>query len=391
MTNLQKGILAIIKSALTGTACPLPEGFSIAEAFPIIKQHQIVTLAYEGASLCGISKTEPEMQRLFKGYCQCLLQSERQMRAAENICTSFVANDIDFLPLKGYNMKKLYPKPELRLMGDADILIRKEQYPAIKSIVEKLGFTEKTESDHEFIWTSPSLFLELHKRLIPSYNRDYYRYFGDGWKLAKKTKTSQFAMTPEDEFIFIFCHFAKHYRAGGIGLRHVTDLQVYLQANPAMDKKYLHAELHKLQLLEFFQNVQKLLSVWFDDAEGDEKTAFMTDFLFASGVWGKQETHSVSDAVKSAHSAGSVKKGKLRQTLQFLFPNKTSLQLRYPVLRKCPILLPFLWPVRWVTGFLFRRDNYRKHRKSLQTATTEKIESYQAALHYVGLDFNFKE
>ena len=32
--------------------------------------------------------------------------------------------------------KKLYPKPELRVMGDADILIREEQYDKIKPVMD---------------------------------------------------------------------------------------------------------------------------------------------------------------------------------------------------------------------------------------------------------------
>lgn len=391
MTDLQKGILTLIRSAITQEASSQPAGFIMTDAYPVIMKHQIITLAYEGAVLCGVSKAAPEMQKLFGHYCRCLLQSERQLRAIENICTAFQANEIDHMPLKGCNMKHLYPKPELRLMGDADILVRTSQYDKIRPIVAKMGFSEQTESDHEYIWQSPALFLELHKRLIPSYNKDYFRYFGDGWKLAKKQEKTRYAMSPEDEFIFNFCHFAKHYRDGGIGLRHAADLWVFLRANPNLNENYLHTELHKLQLLDFYRNIRTLLGVWFEGSATNKKTDFMTDFLFACGVWGQKDSHEISKAAKSAHVAGSVKKGKLWQLLQFIFPGKIAMQHRYPILRKCPILLPILWPVRWVTAVLFRRKNIRTQQNKLKIATTENIESYQAALNYVGLDFHFKE
>ena len=70
--------------------------------------------------------------------------------------------------LKGCNLKRLYPQPELRLMADADILIRMEQYDQIKSVMQSLGFACERESDHEFIWRTKGLYLELHKRLLPS-------------------------------------------------------------------------------------------------------------------------------------------------------------------------------------------------------------------------------
>jgi len=49
-----------------------------------------------------------------------------------------------------------------------------------------LGYEELYESDHELVWNHDLMRIELHKRLIPSYNKDYYQYYGDGWQLAKK-------------------------------------------------------------------------------------------------------------------------------------------------------------------------------------------------------------
>lgn len=391
MTDLQKGVLTLIRSAITGQSLPLPESFRMADACPIIHRHQIMTLAYEGAILCGVPKTEPEMQRLFQSYCQCLLQSERQLRMVKQIFTAFEAAKIDFLPLKGCNMKTLYPKPELRLMGDADILIRTEQYDAICPILEALGFTFQVESDHEYIWKSNSLFLELHKRLIPSYNKDYFRYFGDGWKLARPVEKSRYTMSRENEFIYIFCHFAKHYRDGGIGCRHVADLWVYLRNYKDLESGYLAAELKKLQLFEFYQNMRHLISVWFEDGEASEKTDFLTDTIFRSGVWGQKDDHNMAAAVKNASAAGSIQKGKQRQAFRLLFPSYSIMRQKYHILNKCPILLPILWPWRWISGLLLRPENAKTQWQQLQNTTPETVGSYQAALHYVGLDFHFKE
>ena len=70
--------------------------------------------------------------------------------------------------------------------------------------MESLGFAEKLESDHELIWQKPSAYIELHKRLIPSYNQDYYAYYGEGWNLAKKCDGTRYSMTDEDQMIYLF-------------------------------------------------------------------------------------------------------------------------------------------------------------------------------------------
>lgn len=391
MDVLQQGVVTLIRSSLTGERLSLPEGFDLETAYPQILRHGILTMAYDGALRCGVDKKLPVMQKMFQGYLKCLLQSEGQISAVERICAAFETAGVDYMPLKGYNLKKLYPKPELRQMGDADILIRTEQYEKIRPIMRELGFVERDESDHELIWTSNELLLELHKRLIPSYNKDYYRCFGDGWQRAKARNGSRYRMNPEDEYIYLFTHFAKHYRDGGIGFRHVADLWVWRRAYPQMDETYVADQLEKLHLLEFEQNVRRVLAVWFGEVELDDKTEFITDVIFESGAWGNAAAHVASAGVKNTMEAGSVRSGKVLHIRRLVFPTAEIMQKRYPVLKSYPKLAPLFWPIRLATAVLFRRDNVRKQRDNLVLTTADQIDTYHQALNYVGLDFHFKE
>lgn len=390
MDTVQQGIITLIRSGLTAQALPLPEGFDLDAAYPQILRHGIPALAYDGAVRCGIDKASPVMKKLFQGYVKTLMQSERQLEMLEQICAAFDKAGIDYMLLKGANLKTIYPKSEYRLMGDADVLIRAEQYETIRPLMLELGMAEGVESDHEFIWSCPELHLELHKRLIPSYNKDYYRYFGDGWQLAKIRNVSRYSMTHEDEYIYLFTHFAKHYRDGGIGCRHLVDLWVYRQTHK-LDESYIAAELEKLQLFEFEENIREVLAVWFENAEETEKAVFITDFILRSGAWGSREAHAASLGTKNAAISGSIQRGRMLRAAQVVFPNAAVLHKRYPILEKHPALLPLLWPVRWVTVLLFRREKLLKEYQGLQMMNTDAVQTYQQALHYVGLDFHFKE
>ena len=64
---------------------------------------------------------------------------------------------------------------------------------------------------------------------------------------------------------------------------------------------------------------------------------------------------------------------------------------RFPILIKLPIFLPIMWCIRWIDALLFRRKTIAKKATMLKHVTADKIDSYQAALDFVGLDFNFKE
>lgn len=383
------GILTLLKSAIIQQKIALPEGFQLQDADDHINRHHIGSLIYEGALLCNIPQNDIRLLQLFQKYCKALQVSERQLRELERIYNAFEENGIDYMPLKGCKMKALYPKPELRNMGDADILIRTEQYDKIRSVMQSLQFTEGEETVHELVWKSDALYLELHKHLIPSYNRDFYGYFGEGWARAKLLRGTQYTMTPEDEFIFLFTHFAKHYRDGGIGCRHVVDLWVFLRSHPELDLDYIQTELKKLQLLDFYRNIRRLISTWFEDQESDSRTDFLTEFIFASGSFGQIENRVLSRAVRDANHSVLGFSGKLLYLWQTAFPGIKILREKYTILKKHPYMLPLVWLIRPFYKVLFEWRSLRQQQRNLAAFDEDGMENHQKMLHYVGLDYNF--
>ena len=386
MDTMQTGIITLLKSAVTGVALPLPEGFDIEAAYPQIKRHHMATMVYDGAVRCGISRQLPAMQQLLQSSCKALLASEGQMRELSRVFAAFDENGIDDLPLKGCNMKALYPSPELRMMGDADVLIRMEQYGKIEPILELLGFRAKQNTDHELVWQSDGLYLELHKYLIPSYYQDLHAYFGDGWKVAKRKDGTRYAMTPEDELVYLFAHFTKHFRAGGIGCRHIVDLWVYLRANPGMDGQLIESAMTELHLERFYENIKRLLGVWFEGEKADPVTELITDYVFGSGSWGTMESRLYSTEVLKARSDGQISNSKLKSLGETLFPPLETLRMHYNILYKHPWLLPFCWVARWVEVLVLRRRNIGRKLGIIRQMSDEKVTAYRQVLNDMGLD-----
>ena len=393
MNDLQKNIIKIIKSALIGEKYLLDADLDIGAVTKIAKKHQIQAIVYYGALNCGISNDLPEMQELFMKTCALVSISAQQMHELDELFKYFDASKIEYMPLKGTVLKTLYPKSEMRTMSDADILIKTEQYDVIKPIMTELGYTETIESDHELIWYKGKVTIELHKRLIPSYNKDYYAYFGDGWRLAKPISdgSTRYDMSNEDKMIYLFTHYAKHYRDAGIGIKHIVDLWVYKRSINNLDEEYVLSELKKLQLDVFYKNTMSTLDVWFEGKETDELVEFITGIIFNSGVYGTHEAHLLSDALKVTKQTGAVKKTRLKKALNLIFLPYVSMCKKYPILQKVAILLPFMWVVRWFDVLLFRRENIKKNNDDFKKLSTEKVIDYQKSLNFVGLDFNFKE
>ena len=256
--------------------------------------------------------------------------------------------------------------------------------------MQRLGFYEELESNHEFVWTKDTVTVELHKRLIPSYNNDYNAYFGEGWGRAHLAQENgcRYELSREDEFIYLFTHLCKHYRDSGIGIKHFLDIWVFRNVYKELDEAYLETEFRKLKVYEFYQNVLQTLAVWFDGAPETEKTEFITGFVFSSGSFGRREISILSSELKQQKNGKTVKEMKSDRIRRAIFVPWDVMCNLYPVLTKAPILLPFIWVYHCCVR-LFNRKKWKKYSQEKQIIKEDKIEMYHQALNYVGLDYNF--
>jgi len=389
LSVFENGIMELIGCALNGGVPELEDGFDFEKAYEFAQQRQITPLLYYGAINVPGFMDIVAGKKFFKSTMNMSFYCAEQDATINSVVEAFKQNKIHHLMVKGTIIRRLYPYPEMRLMSDAEILIKEEEYSKIMPIMQSLGFVEQYESDHELVWKKEDFTIELHKSLVPSYNKDYYEYFGDGWKLATRVdqNTCEGFMTDEDSFIYNFVHYAMHYRNGGIGVKHVTDFYVIMQKNPRLDFTYIEAELQKLQLMEFWENTKKLLGVWFGKEESTELTDFMTAKIFDSGAYGTVEAKVNASAVRTANTGKGMK---IKKIFRLIFPSYKGMCQKYRFLKKVPILLPIMWVVRWVQT-LFTPSKIKAKKKELDMLSVDSVNKYQNELDYVGLRFNFEE
>lgn len=391
MNIIYQGVLALINSALTGKKLPIPEGFTLEEADKLIRSQSLAPLICYGLFNCGFDISDPLVQTYQAWYYKHFTLSDRQMRAADRICAAFEENGIDYMLLKGCNMKKLYPKPEMRVMGDADILIRLEQYERIKPIMVQLGYESVKESCYDFCWENKDLYVELHKRMFGPNQVDLCGYFGTGWEKARQESGSRFCMSREDEYVYIFTHMAKHFRHCGIGIRHLVDLYVYHRAYPELDERQVERTLEQLKMLDFYRNLRQAFRVWFEGAPCDPVTELITEYVFNGGSFGSQKNklyaEGLINAAQKKHSGSS----RLRSIFREIFFPLDKMQLSYNILYKYPILYPFFWPVRWVDILLHRRKNIGKKARIIRDMTDERVEAHQRAMNLMGISLDFMD
>ncbi len=386
--NIQyEGILKLVKSALTQEKCTLPDLFVLSDALEIVKSHHLTSLVYNGALICGYDDKSAEMTKLMSWYIKRLMQSENQMYEVSCILDAFEKEGIDCMPLKGTLLKELYPKPDMREMSDSDILIKPFQYDRIKSVMGNAGFAFDKESNHEYIFKKGTVSIEFHKMLVPSYNKDLYAYYENVWELSRKKdgKEHIYEMSDEDNYIYNFAHMAKHYRDGGVGVKHFIDLWLVRQKAAVLDEAYIIKEFKKMDLDSFYKNILDVIGIWFDDEKSNELIDYITENVFSGGAYGSWEKAQIAMQTLSDENSPSPKDSFSSRLWSKLFPSYKSMCYSYPVLEKHPILLPVMW-VRRAFSFVFFPSKRKQMKETMELISPETINSYEMSLKYVGLD-----
>ena len=387
MKKINENVIALIRSGLNGEIPPTITNAELNDVFALAKGQQILSLVMNGAS------KNPELKNLpaFKEYTSLNLSLVHidilQTYETEVIAKAFSENGVDYMLLKGAVLKGVYPLPELRSMGDVDILIREEQSEQAIKVMQGLGYEFRIESDHEYVFNKDNVHVELHKRLIPSYNLDFDKYYGESWDFAIPRKNHRYSMSNEEFFIYIFTHFAKHYRDKGVGIKYVVDFYVFAEKNSDMMFEYVENRLKELKLYDFYLHIKELIDVLFKGAKPTEMTDFLTEKLLSDGVYGKDENLKLSGALKISKKH---KHFRFRSVLRGMFPTFIAMKSTYPVLEKHAFLLPYYYIVR-LLGKIFHPKKAAKRIKEINEITPEKIAEYQNELNYVGLDYYFNE
>ena len=278
-----------------------------------------------------------------------------QEEATKEIEQTFEEKGIDLLAIKGVCTRQRYPFPELRTMGDIDLLYRAAQTKKMQDTMKTLGYQDGEEGrKHDSFFRPPCIGIEMHRKLLAADSK-YYSYYEDIWERVQLREGYQciYHMSLEDEYIYSILHLVEHFLNGGIGIRFVMDVYVYNHLKD-MNWDYIEVELRKLGLLEFYKNISRLTEIWFGDrnrqTEDDELIKQLEAYILSNGTFGTS---------RNAAATAVAKEGRTKFLLQTVFPNLENMKTMFPWLSKWPILLPYSWVLRGVRSVLFRRKNIK--------------------------------
>ena len=328
-----------------------PENVAWENVFLMAKKHSVISLSFHAVQKLK-NGPEPELMKKWstrnaKLLAQCVNQETEYCA----LTTCFEEHEIPFLPLKGSVIRDLFPMPHLREMSDIDILVPVDKIQEACALAQSMDYhILSTVSHHVELQKPPYMDLELHTGLIaPTY--EYYEYYKDPWEKAYLQKGKfWYAMKNEDVYLYLLTHSAKHYYFSGTGIRSVIDIYLFNRAyRSSMDREYIAQELKKLNLEAFAKQMEALSEYWFSGRkwEASADVEEMQSYILASATYGTKSNRDLNELRSYMQKGKSERGAKAAMFLHMVFLPCDEMRLMFPVLKKCPVLLPFCWVVRW--------------------------------------------
>lgn len=300
-----------------------------------------------------LPKNSDAFEKLKNGFTSSIFHYVCFNDEAKKLKSTFGEAGIEFLPFKGLSLARYHRVPELRTMGDLDILI----HPADRKIAHKLmlsqGYECKETGDAVWAYKHDVVRVEVHERMIYeslSNNFDYAGYFDGVWNFAKNGE-----LDPNMQFLFLLTHTAKHILDRGCGFRPFLDM-VFMAKNAELDWDFVNAELQKIKLSDFAKVSFALCRRWFnvelplDCAEiSEEFFEQATQKAFFDGIFGFGNTSNAGAYMaKDIKRKGGGRKTAFAIALRKLFPKENSMPHKrfYSFLFRNKALRPIAWVYR---------------------------------------------
>ena len=204
-----------------------------------------------------------------------------------------------------------------------------------------------------------------------------YPYFSSAWERTEKADGTEYKMPANDLYVYTLAHLAEHYLEAGSCFRPMMDLFLLEKCcGESLDFSYIDAQFQEIGLLKFAGNIRRLSQAMFSGAPYDETLQMMGNYI----VLGAPVQNAEAAAISAADSTP-----KAKRLLRSIFPPYKRMLLRYPFLKKCPILLPFFWIYRAVRLAFTKDERVQRKRERLKNTNRESTDILQHIFKRWGL------
>lgn len=297
------------------------------------------------------------------------------------------------LVVKGIVCRGLYPQGELRPSGDEDLYVTDEAFGECCRILREYGMEPDMDAGpdvHEIGWRKQgsALYIELHRRLFPPEARAYgdLQAFFDRSHDQAVEYTTEFgipvlSMSPHDHMLYLILHAYKHFLHSGFGIRQVCDIGLWARKyHEQIDWARLAAQCGSCNVRTFAAAVFGIARYYLDitialEAEWAATPEFCEPMLIdilLGGIYGAADSDRQYAATVTLNAVAADRAGTRHSIWGSVFLKRSSMEGKYPYLKKYPFLLPIAW-IQRIWQYLNKHSNAGDHLSASITIGNERI------------------
>lgn len=350
---MEKILLTLLKDARLGKQskychCDYEKLFSLSQ------MHQVSALIYN--QIYWFEDFPKELKQKWR-------QVAIQINVAQTIKTQcflkvyqqLINEGLKVAVVKGIVCRSLYPLPDNRESSDEDLFVVKEDILQATKILQQAGMQIISKANDVTIFIDPfsKLKIELHIFLFEDQN-DYFYKFQNIFASSMNSLITHniqevpiYSFSHEDHYLFLIFHFVKHFLHGGVGIRQLVDIIMYVEKyGLEMNWDDIWKIQKKLQIDTIVMNLMMIGYNYLDfdirKMKFDENMLHACDYddlledIMGAGIFGsstKERLHS------STMTLNALKNGKT-SILKSIFPSLPEMKAKYNYLNQKPYLLP---------------------------------------------------
>ncbi len=320
--------------------------------------------------------------------------SEELMQTQQEVLALFDQQGISCAILKGTSLACLYPHPELRVLGDIDILFTQETIAEACHVLYQQGFTKTHVSEKHICLERQGVSVEMHSMVstFPESEKGLFarKFMADA---LQHTETMHMgddafpALSGMYQIISLLAHMDQHLATEGIGLRQLCDWAVAVHAQRQQIGSEQLALLEACGLLQFAKVItricEKYLALppfpWCADADESLADALMADILEGGNFQSNGQQRPFGGVLTDAYNVDNgTRNSVVRNYFQYV---RRRIRFYHPWARSALWIVPFsiFYPARWTVRMLLGKRKKFSVKQAVQSA--KKREKLLRELH----------
>lgn len=399
--NVTKLFLEILKTVMMNvsyTEMPQLSGEQWMELYRISEKQSVAPMIYQQIyGTDAFFKANPQFQAQWK--MQTLNQAGNQARRSALFLMLYEKmrqQGLSPLVVKGIVCRDLYINPDLRISGDEDLLIPRDQFGQMDKLLLGEGFLRAELEDgkeyQEVGYQNPvnGLYLEIHMYLFARESGAYghlnelFANAFETYEIVEIQGTQILTLSAQEHFLYLVCHSLKHFLHSGFGIRQLCDILYFAKEyRERIDWCEVNTVMREYHMYDFAMNllnigIENLGFSWEELGLRQPEDVVLDslellDDMMDGGVFGKSSSNRVHSANITLNAAENESANPVSGIAASLFPGKEYIRANYSYARKHSALIPAAYLHRMFKYLRTRSEQKEEGEKSSTQIGMERV------------------